>query len=235
MLRSVKGLHGHEIHAVDGDIGYVKDFYIDDETWTIQYLVVDTGRWIPGKSVLISPEAFGKPDYEMKKFPVQLTKDQIKQCPCAEEHRPVAREHEFELNECYGWKIYWAQGPLILDPAKVEPELEEYEGEPHLRSISEVTGYHIHAKDGDIGHIEDFIFDDESWKIRYIEIDIHNLLPGKKVVFSPEWIEECNCHDKKVMMRVLAEDIKKSPGYHGLSSIDADYENRLFEHYGMKK
>ena len=235
MLQSIKKMDGHRIRAVDGDIGWVKEFYFDDNEWTIRYLVADTGHWLPGRKVLIAPTAFDQPDWDFKKFPVLLTKEQVEKSPSIKEHMPVSREHEYELNEHYGWKIYWAQGPVIFNPAKVEPELEEYAGDFHLRSTNEITGYHIHACDGDIGHVEDFILEDDSWIIRYIVVDTRNWLPGKKVLFSPHWIKECNCHDRKICVDLLCKVIKGCPKYKHVTMLNREYEERLFDHYGQKK
>ena len=58
----------------------------------------------------------------------------------------------------------------------------------HLRSANKVTGYRIGATDGDIGHVEDFIIDDETWEIRYMVVDTQNWWPGKKVLVAPQWI-----------------------------------------------
>ena len=74
MLRSLKILLGDTVVANDGDIGKVHDFYFHDDTWIIRYLVVDTGHWLPGRKVLITPSALGKPDWDALTFPVALTR-----------------------------------------------------------------------------------------------------------------------------------------------------------------
>ncbi len=55
MLRNAKDLHGFKIRATDGELGTVDQLYFDDETWAIRYLMVETGGWLGGRRVLISP------------------------------------------------------------------------------------------------------------------------------------------------------------------------------------
>ena len=232
MLHSVNDLLGEKIHSTNDDFGIVKEFLFDDEHWNILYMVVDTGHLLPGKNVLISPDAFDDQDWESRKFSVKLSKEQILECPDISEHLPVKRSHEKECTEHYGDNIYWAAGPVIVSAYEVEPELNEYHCEDHLRSTNEVNGYTVHADDGDIGHVEDFMIDDSSWKIRYVLIHTGKWLPSKKVLFSPTWINKYSCRERKISMSLLRDEIKNSPAYHGLNALKRDYENELFAHYG---
>ena len=77
MLRSLKILLGETVVATDADIGKVHDFYFHDDTWIVRYLVVDTGHWLPGRKVLITPSALGKPDCDALTLPVALTRGQV--------------------------------------------------------------------------------------------------------------------------------------------------------------
>ena len=87
--------------------------------------------------------------------------------------------------------IWVRAGPECRGPrARAALELGGKErDDPHLRSSRAVTGYHIQATDGDLGHVEDFIVDDHSWTIRYMVLDTTNWWPGKKVLVAPDWIE----------------------------------------------
>jgi hypothetical protein len=101
VLRSSKILIGYDILAQDGKIGKVHDFYFDDDQWTIRYLVVDTGPWILGRKVLISPEAVGRPDWITKNFPVDLTRQQVKDSPEIDADLHISRQQELTLSEHY--------------------------------------------------------------------------------------------------------------------------------------
>ncbi len=179
MYRGIKDLHGNDIAAKDGNIGKVLTFYFEDDTWTIRYLVADTGKWLPGRRVLLSTSALEKPEWGKNEFPVDLTKKQIENSPDISNERPVSRQKEIEVINYYKWPVYWtADRPRDYghpnSPAKPSSEgvkresLREKDntsGDPHLRDSREVLGYGIHASDGEIGNVEDFIIDDDNWEI----------------------------------------------------------------------
>lgn len=200
MLRSASHLHGFTLRAIDGEIGKVDHFYFDDETWVIRYLVVGTGGWLGGWLVLISPFAVGQTDWEAKQLEVVLTKKQVAGSPEIDTHKPVSRQLEAHLLGYYGYPFYW-RGPYLwgsmFDPAGLPIQTSAVAGtsastaetesaDSHLRSTKEVNGYHIDATDGEIGHVKDFIIDDHTWAIQYLEVNTRNWWPGKKVLmFSP--------------------------------------------------
>jgi len=107
MLRSLNELKNYRLDAEDGKIGRSKDFLFDDEHWTIRYMVADTGDYLPGRKVLISPIAIGQPDWIRQVFPVRLTKEQIKEAPGLDEDAPVSRQYELDMSLYYGWSYYW--------------------------------------------------------------------------------------------------------------------------------
>ena len=191
MLSIAKTLKGYKLHGLDGEIGRVKEFYFDDRHWTIRYLVADTGNWLSDRQVLISPYALGAVNKEEQCIAIDLTKKQIENSPSLSSDKPVSRQFEEGYVEYYGWPVYWsgpyAWGPspyMVRDPKKRrEPTHGEKAWDPHLRSTHDVSGYHIQATDGEIGHVEDFIIDDETWAIRYLIVDTRNWWPGKRSWF----------------------------------------------------
>ncbi len=247
MLRSLKELNGYGIQGTDEDIGKVHDFYFDDAAWTVRYLVVDTRRWLPGRRVLIVPPALRQPNWETRMFPVGLSKEQIRKSPSVDEEQPVSRRREEELHAYYGWAPYWndlgmmpQEAVMVRDSGKdaggtkasAEAGTLQDEGDPHLRSANEVEGYHIAAIDGDIGHVEDFLVNDEDWTIRYLVVDTRNVLPGKKVLIAPGWIEAVRWSEGKVHLDLSRESIKQSPQYRPLEPVNREYEIRLYDYYG---
>lgn len=254
MLRAASGLKGLSIAAVDGDMGSIKDLYFDDLTWTIRYLVVDTGSWLPGRQVLISPLSV-RAGSLTDKVKVDLTQAQVKQSPPVEADRPVNRQEEARLSQYYKYPYYW-EGPLRwgllgypgvpLTPAPIavpDPVTEEMAarergsamGDPSLRSTQDVIGYYIAARDGDIGHVEDFLIDGRAWAIRYMVVNTRNWWPGKKVVVSPEWIASVSWPDSRVNVDLTQEQIKAAPDYDSSRPFEREYESRLFEHHGRRK
>jgi uncharacterized protein YrrD len=228
---------GYAIRAIDGDLGKVHEFYFDDLTWTIRYMVVETGNWLLGRKVLVSIFALGKPDWESKTFSVKLTCDQIRNSPDIDTERPVCRQHEVALHDYYQWPKYWDGGyggimgitafPLYGDALLQESSVPKRNDDPHLRSTKHVIGYHIHATDGEIGHVKDFIIDDQNWTLSYLIVDTGAWLPGKKVLISPKWIKSINWVDTSVYIDRTRESIKNSPEPDSSEAGSRDYKSYL--------
>ncbi len=242
MLRSTKSLSRYRILAKDGDIGKAEEFFFDDSTWTIRYLVVDTGHWLPGRKVLISPVALGRPDWDSQEIPVDLTREQVMNSPDIDTDMPVSRQNQIELHTYYGWPDYWTFGGyynVAPPPPPFEEDLEETyleeNEDPHLRSTGEVLGYHIQAVDGEIGHAEDFIVEDRSWIIRYLQADTRNWLPGKKVLISPKWITDISWTEQLVYVDLSRDAVRHSPEYASEEPVNREYEIRLYDYYGRPK
>jgi uncharacterized protein YrrD len=239
MLNQAKALKGYKLNSRDGEIGSVKDFYFDDQHWTIRYLVADTGNWLTGRQVLLSPYALGAIDSVGKAIAVDLTKKQIEQSPSLDSDKPVSRQFEESYNGFYGMPMYWGGGyswgayPYpIQDRTKWgENTRSEHSWDPTLRSTHAVTGYHIHATDGEIGHVEDFIIDSETWAIRYLIVGTRNWWPGKKILISPQWIDRVSWAASSVVVSLSQETIKKSPEYNEASQLNREYESDLHRHY----
>ena len=239
MLNKAKTLKGYTLDSLDGDIGKVKEFYFDDLHWTIRYLVADTGNWLVGRQVLISPHALADVNKEEKNIAINLTKQQIEDSPSLDSDKPVSRHFEEDYYGHYGWPMYWG-GPylwgaypyIVHDREKwSESTQAEKAWDPHLRCTHEVIGYHIQAEDGGIGHVEDFIVDDQTWAIRYLIIDTQNWWPGKKVLVSPQWIKSVSWGESKVFANLTRETLKQSPEYTEESLLTRDYEAALHRHY----
>jgi sporulation protein YlmC with PRC-barrel domain len=239
MLIKIKSLAGFKLDGRDGEIGKVRDFYFDDQHWTIRYLVADTGNWLTGRQVLISPYALLVANKEEQHIAIDLTKKQIEDSPSLNSDKPVSRQFEEAYYGYYGWPAYWG-GPymwgfypsIVRDRKKWKTSTKgEKTWDPHLRSTQEVSGYNIQATDGEIGHVEDFVLDDDTWAIRYLVIDTRNWLPGKKVLVSPQWIERISWSKMKIFFDLPCATIKQSPEYSEESLLTRDYETRLHRHY----
>jgi hypothetical protein len=250
MLRSMKELYGYKMHAIDGEIGKAHEFYFDDQFWLIRYLVVNTGNWLPARLVLISPFSLGQPDWSARLFPVNETKEQVKNSPEIDIAVPVARQHEIALAKYYNWPRYWTGNAAEIPGAFVIPlkqetnieeeqDIEENEGDPHLRSSREVIGYNIEASDGEIGHLEDFIIEDESWIIRYMIVDtrkwLHWLPGGKKVLIAPTWIDRIDWAEATVYVDLTRDQVKDSPEFDPSTPVNREYEVLLHDYYGRPK
>jgi hypothetical protein len=249
MLRSISELGGYTLHATDGDIGRCQDFLFDDRSWVVRYMVARTARWLPGRKVVISPVFLDEPDWASRRFPVRLTREQIEHCPPLEEHEPVSRRYEIDYHQHYALPFYWIGHELwgaFPDPAGVvhpvpttpppgaeieEPPVEE----GHLRSTDEVSGYHVAATDAEVGHVADFLVDDQTWALRYLVVDTRNWLPGRKVLLSPQWIHAIQWVDEKVVADLDSGSIRNSPEFDPSQPVNRRYEVELYDYYGRPR
>ena len=245
MLLESKELEGLKLNARDGQIGKVREFYFDDERWTVRYLVADTGGWLTGRRVLISPFTLAMPKLDAGIIPVNLSKKEIEESPSIHTDAPVSRQFEQAYYMYYNLPQYWS-GPHLWGPSyypypadaraiqQVIAGPDDGDGDPHLRSTAEVSTYRIQARDGEVGHVEDFLIDQENWSIRYLVVDTRNWWPGKKVLVSPEWIEEVRWSDSKVFINLSRTAIKSAPEYVDGLGITRDYETQLHRHYRLE-
>jgi len=239
MFTKAKTLNDYKLESLNGNIGRVKDFYFDDRHWTIRYLVADTGNWLSGRQVLISPYALVDVNTTKRHIEINLSKQQIEECPAMESDQPVSRQYESAYFGYFGWPMYWG-GPYlwgpnpfpVLDPNLWHAHAQNSETwDAHLRSVKDVCGHSIQAADGEIGHVADFIIDDDTWAIRYLIVDTQNWWPGKKVLISPRWIERVSWNESKVFVDLPRETVKQSPEYKEDALPTRSYEVGLHEHY----
>lgn len=229
MLQSIKQLYGEKLVTRDSEIGHIKDFYFDDQKWAVRYVVVDTGSWLSGRQVLISPHAFGKLAQDGSSLRVDLTRQQIEDSPLIESHKPVSRQYEEEYYRYYGWPSYWDGAgmwgvggfPVAPPPPPPLPSEQKSAGsrdhsgdDPHLRSTQAINGYHIQTSEGTIGHVTDFMMDDKSWAIRHLIVETGHWYSGKAIAISPNHIDRISYDDSKVFVDVTKEAIQQAPEYH---------------------
>jgi hypothetical protein len=246
MLRNTSELKGLVIRATDGELGVVDQFYFDDDSWAVRYLTVDTGGWLGGRQVLISPMSVINANWQARRVDVALTKKQVENSPGIDTHLPVSRQHEAAYLGYYGYPYYWG-GPYLWGPTfnpsslaapavasmqAISDSVESEWTDSHLHSSEAVTGYHIEAVDGEIGHLDGFVVDDEAWAIRYIEVATRNWWPGKKVLVSPGWIDSVSWAESKVYAGLSREAIKNGPEYIESMPVTREYEDHLHFHYG---
>jgi hypothetical protein len=228
MPQVISALLDLNIAAMDGDIGTVDDVLFEDATWTIRYLVVDTGKWLTGRKVLISPVAVRDAAWGQRQLNVHLTREQVKDSPDIDTDKPVSRQHERAYFDYYGYPYYWAGplrwGALPLPPMHdaenpdlraAEPNVPNAEGErlpanPHLRSARAVMGHGIEALDGPLGHVEDFVYDERDWSIAALAIDTRNWLPGRHVVVPIDRVEAVRWDDRTVKVGLTQDAVRQS-------------------------
>jgi uncharacterized protein YrrD len=245
----------------DQEIGSIVDFLFDDETWQTRYLVVETGPWLFGRKVLISTVAIDEPLAPGAAVSVRLTKKLVENSPEIDTDEPVNMQQQKALHDYYDWPYYWTasqaamgfgetgvavaapEAAVIPTPVRTDApdavrekvvygEKADELGDPNLRSMKEVIGYHIRAADDEVGHVEGFFVDSADLKVRFMLVDTRNWLPGRHVLVSPQWIDRVSWHDSMVYVNVTREQIEASPEYSPVEPVTREAESDLFEYYG---
>jgi hypothetical protein len=247
MLTRAETIQGYKLSGVDGDVGKVKEFYFDDSFWTVRYLIADTGGWLSQRQVLISPYFIENVNYDRELIDVSLTKDEIENSPPLESDQPISRAFEESYYGHYGAPVpytgpyVWGTYPYVQRDRRlwssvpsVPTSQQEITWDPNLRSTKDVSKHSIQATDGEIGHVADFIIDDQNWEIRYLVIDTKKWLPGKKVLIAPQWIDEISWSEEKVSVQLTRSAIELAPGYNQDDLITRDFESRLYQYYDKK-
>jgi hypothetical protein len=233
MLHLAHKIAGTVIQGSDGDIGTLEDFYFEEDRWTVRYLLVDTGKWFSGKRVLISPmsvqDGWGKAGVK-----VGLTKDQVWNSPEFNDGDALSRTSETNVLSYYGYPDYWGAASIwgnfdsptalaagaasvkaatpVAPASGIDPEAR------HLRSIKKSTGYHLHARNGEIGHVDDFLIGEDSWRIRYLLVDTSNWIGGRSVIVAAEMVEGIDKDSGKLYVAADRESIKRSPELESIQS-----------------
>ena len=249
MLHSIKNLKDFRILTAGEEVGSVEEVYFDDDQWVVRYLVVDTGGWLGGRRVLISPYAVQSMDSSRRTLLVNLTRKQVQGSPGIDAHKTVSRQQEAVYHRYYGYPQYWQSGsfwawgamPVIEAPEALILEEEEASrraqaqrggADAHLRSSKTVLGYRIEASDESIGHVSDFLFEGATWAIRYLIVDTRKWLHGKQVLVSPLWIREVSWGARNLRLALTRRQIEQSPEYDSEHAPSTEYERALHRHYG---
>ncbi len=258
MLCNINELYDFPVNGSDGAIGHLRDAYFDDQSWTIRFLVVETGAWLGGRKVLIPLPALLRIDGDAKRLTTALTHAQVSASPGLDTHKPVSRQHEVEQLGYYGYPFYWGEGDIgpgdprpgmslagygsvhlptapkaQADYVDAQMELHRARGDDaHLRSCRAIERYHIHATDGDIGHLESMLLDDGAWTIRYLVVNTSDWWLGHQVLVAPPWITDISWLDATVSVDLTRQAIKDAPAYDPRALPNLAQERGLYGHYG---
>jgi sporulation protein YlmC with PRC-barrel domain len=210
MLRNLKSILGYSVIATDSYIGELDDILFDDRSWKILYGVVDVGDWLLGRKVLLPPSCFEPFDRDYSAVRVRLSRQEVEESPDIDAHMPVSRQHRMALDGYYGWCGALASrdiAPRPFIPSRI-PEAEEERlvtlqetQDPCLRSAREVLKYHTQNPEGDVGRIDDFLFDDARWEIVSLVVDTRRWLSGTKALISPWRTTEIAWNRRRVMLQ----------------------------------
>lgn len=218
MIQNMNDLYGCKLSAFDGEIGHFKDCYFNDQAWVVRYLIADTGHWIPGRQVLLTPHVVGSCNSVSKTMPVHLSKLQIEQSPSIDLRQPVSRQYEIEHYNYFSLPYYWdgaglwgtGNYPMVMaipSWGKSTRERHHHAKDQHLRSAREVIGYAIRTADGVMGTVCGILIDDTRWTITEIIVETGHWYAGKKIRLLPEHIKQINYTESTVVVNLTQEDL----------------------------
>ncbi|RBP08642.1 PRC-barrel domain protein [Roseiarcus fermentans] len=251
MLFAAASLIGCPVAASDGRIGAVEDFLLDDRRWTVRWLVVDTGDWLPGRKVLIHPSAVApirlppRPAFpmlavgEQMALPVNLTRAQVEASPEAAADEPVTEDMEQRLFDHYGWDPFFSAPQLGGEPAILRPAARAIPAEgpagggPRLGSAAALKGFSVHAADGDAGSVDNVFLDDVRWTVGHLVVATRGWLRGRLVRVPITAVASVDWTARSVTLDVARERVESAPVWDPTRVMADDLvEARLREHFG---
>jgi uncharacterized protein YrrD len=244
MFKNLRDLEGFRLRAKDGEIGHVTDLYFEDDEWVVRYLVVSTGSWLFGKKVLVSPNSVKEVNWDEDCIAVDLSTEQVRNSPDIDTDRPISRQQEAEYHLYYNFPPYWGGvalwgrydqpgGEQNADDEATTEQTRTYgaKWDSHLRSAREVRGYGVLAIDGQVGHLDNFLLEVETWAIRYLVVNTGGRLRKHEVLFAPKLVDTVIWAEATVKVNASRSLIEQAPEYQKDAGIDRAYEQALFAHY----
>lgn len=243
-------LKGFHLQAQDGEIGKMKDILIDDHQWGGRWMVADTGDWLPGRKVLLSPISFEEPDTDAKCIPVRMTQKEIEESPPLEEDAPVSLQYEKTFYDQFYWPYYWIGGglwanetePIYLDPDRNQEEIDtELESDPEhqqhvLRSADELKNYQVTSSrtfDEDVlGTVTDLVIDTRTWAVPYLILQNRSLMPSKKILVPQDRVVQTDWHKHNIQLNLEENVFGIAPGLEDTECISPEMEERALAFFG---
>jgi hypothetical protein len=201
---AAKRMYGTSLVESDGRGGTLYDLLFDDQTWKLRHLVVAMDRWLLSQQVLLDPAVVQRVDWPNRRLEVRLTKEQVRRSPGVETDLPAARQEVQQVAQVLLWEAYWTS---ILET------LPKFEGDPHLRSTKMLAGLRLHCTNGELGHVVDFLIDDQSWSVCDLVVDTRNWWPGKRVLIEPRLVQSIDWDEREIRLSLPREQVEDRPAY----------------------
>jgi hypothetical protein len=232
-MKSLRNLWGFKIQASDGELGKVRDFLLDDQTWTIRYLVVELGSWVRSRDVLVPPEFFDRAVDNDRRFIVSLDKEALQNSLVIDDDKPVSLQQDIP------WRLTYhvSAGFILTDKGRkrTDESGEKMRGNPHVRSIRELIGYCVYALDGEVGNVKDFLVNDSLYEIPYMCVTIPKPRRNRLRIVATDLIETVSWFETKVYIDATRTAVKNAPTLSPGRAIDRDFEMEISIHYNARR
>jgi uncharacterized protein YrrD len=220
MLRSLKELIGYRLASQDEEsLGKVRDFLIDDREWTLRYLVSNMGGWLWGRRVLVPARTLEEVEFKNKSLKVILDEEQI------ESRSPQSADEQQQMVEVY---LKWGPGPHRLNRLKIS-------GDPHLRSFRELKSYRIVSREGEVGRVDDLIYNDETGRVCCLVVNTRGRLTGKKVLVITRNIDSIDWGRKRIVVDRHRKEIRERIPYHPAAPVNRLGGDEIFDYLGRRQ
>jgi hypothetical protein len=201
MIYELKALIGSPVVATDGEVGSIRTFLFDDQSWKVRYLVVDAGNWLKRRDVVLPITALEKPNWANKTCCAHLTKDQVRNSPDVDTEKPVSRQQEIAMRDYFGPMASWADSAFNTSPMPTGVEYPVQTAEVlHLRSTSHMLGYQVWATDGIFGILEGFVMDEASWHLGYLDVKSGDWPQNRSVLIPTRWVQSVSWADFRIQL-----------------------------------
>jgi hypothetical protein len=220
-------MFGFTVHAIDGEIGRVKDFYVDEVLWLVRYLIINIGNWSSEKYILLSTAAIGRTG--LLSIDTNLTTDQIRSCPGVDLAKPLTRKYEEELHRLFVWPFYWGDEKVhAMDPVR-KGNTKNLGNK--LISVRDIREYRIHCSDGEIGSVHDFLIEDDGWEVKFLVADVGAIHLGGRVLIPLDNIYDVKWEMAIVECKVSKETIRNAPPFLSIEQINPEYEEQVLRYF----
>jgi uncharacterized protein YrrD len=236
MIASINMLTGAAVNAVDGEVGTLEDFMINDQNWAVGYLVVMSGDWTDRRKLLFPPATVKEAENKVKVFNLGVDRSTVEQSPNFDLKASLTRQQEIELHQHYGLPIFSDSklGPETQPLAELLSDMREHgveipgdEIHSRLFSFEDMKKFSVEARDGSLGSIEDLLVDLSTWKVQYMVLSTGSLLNNRQVLSAPGWIEKIDRDARTIQVDLAKETIENSPEYQPENLQDPDYQGRI--------
>jgi uncharacterized protein YrrD len=233
MLYLLADLEKYTVNAADGYVGKVKDFYFDDRTWKLRFVVAETGIWLKNRKVLLPASAVKSVSTEDRHLNLDMSMYDVKNGPGIENELSLSPQTEIDYLSYYGYSFY--RGVSDAHGFDKDAEAKRAEmfacvdlvrrtyGDRHLRSCTEMINYDIEASDNQVGYLQSMVFDEADWAITHLLVNTSNWWLGQQVLMEPHLIKDISWGDARLYLNMQRQAVQDAPIFdvETLSSLSA--------------